>query len=551
LAYLSFAFLYIAVAVIAAVTNILSMRATGDMAQSAEMGDTAGMMRFLYILVAVSLVTILAEALVVLLRQRFQGKTIHIMRRDFARLLLSMPYKKYSLKNSGEGVSLFTNDIPNSANFTTLQILSQISQLLTLVATIVFMVFINWWLTLIYFALFPALAVLQAKISAPIGRKSIIVSEKRAAFNAVVADALQNPLTLKAYGLEASAERRFDKSYMEAFHAQFDAVKTQAVLAFTGIIATILPAFALFLAAGAVVLHGDMSIAEFISYTLISLSAASWLMMFAQELSFMQHNAASSKRMLDYDTISMDTPPEKPEPAAQADSSPAPAIQFKSVAFGYTEESNAIHNLSFTVEKGTITAISGPSGCGKSTVLKLMLGLYQADEGQISLSSTNLTYVPQDCHLLPISIKDNIICGLEYDESKLRAACENAGILKFIQGLPEGFNAVLNESAANISGGQKQRIAMARAFYRDADILLLDEATSALDAATEAEVLAAFTGYVKTNRKTAVVVAHRQSLLDISDRVITLGGQNSLDSAEKTDVLPIRAEDERQVSGHE
>jgi ABC-type multidrug transport system fused ATPase/permease subunit len=202
-------------------------------------------------------------------------------------------------------------------------------------------------------------------------------------------------------------------------------------------------------------------------------------------------------------------------------------VSFENVTFGYSDDAAIFKNTSFSVEKGGITAIAGTSGCGKSTALKLMLGLYKADGGQISLSSENITYVPQDCCLLPVSIRENVLGGLPLDDEKLRGACENAGIYSFIQSLSDGFDSVLTESAANVSGGQKQRLAMARAFYRNADILLLDEATSALDPITEQAVLEAFRRYIKDYGKTAVVVAHRQAVLEMSDRIITLGREGT------------------------
>jgi len=199
------------------------------------------------------------------------------------------------------------------------------------------------------------------------------------------------------------------------------------------------------------------------------------------------------------------------------------AIVFGSVTFGYSDEAKVLNGVSFTVERGSVTAITGTSGSGKSTILKLILGLYAPESGQILLSSPGVSYVPQECTLLPVSIRENIICDQPADETKLRVSCENAGIYSFITGLPEGFDTVLAESAANVSGGQKQRIAMARAFYRDADILLFDEATSALDPDTEKAILDTFRQHVKTSGKTALTVAHRQSVIELSDCVIQLG----------------------------
>ncbi|MCL2544627.1 MAG: ABC transporter transmembrane domain-containing protein [Clostridia bacterium] len=519
--YSRFAPLYIVLAVIAAVSNILAIRATGDMTQaaSAEAGISADMMRFLLVLAAAGAVNALAESASALLRQRFYGKALHGMRGAFARRLLRLPYKDFAGKNSGEGVSLFANDVPQAAEFATVQVLSQVSQLTILVVSIVFMAFINWWLTLAYFALFPLLAVLQAAISAPIGQKSIEASERRAEFNAVVTDALQNPLTIKAYGLEASVERRYDDSYMKYFQALRDYVKTLALLVLLGVCATVTPTFALFVGSAAVVISGDMTLSAFIALTIISGPVGSWLSMFAQEMARMRQSSASAVRLLEY-------APDVPESDPNAVRTHAPgghAVVFDGATFGYDAEgAKTLEGATFAIEAGTITAIAGASGSGKSTALKLMLGLYEPDAGSVTLSTANVSYVPQDCHLLPISIKENIVCGLPFEEERLRLACENAGIYDFIRSLPEGFDAVLAESAANVSGGQRQRIAMARAFYRDAGILLFDEATSALDPATEKAVLEAFHRYVKANGKTAVLVAHRQSVLDMSDRVITL-----------------------------
>jgi ABC-type bacteriocin/lantibiotic exporter with double-glycine peptidase domain len=199
------------------------------------------------------------------------------------------------------------------------------------------------------------------------------------------------------------------------------------------------------------------------------------------------------------------------------------AVVFSNVSFAYTGEDGkkVIDDLSLNIEKGRITVLAGESGCGKSTVMKLMLGLYTPDSGSVDALQRK-GYVPQDSYLLPVSVKENILCSLSFEEEKFISACKSAGIWDFITGLPDGYDTVLTESAANISGGQKQRIAIARAFYQDPDLLLMDESTSALDPATEQLVLQEFCDYIKNTGKTAVVVAHRQSVIDLADNVIAL-----------------------------
>ena len=522
--YARFAVLYILLAAIVAVSSIISIQATGSMTQAAELGVTGEMMGFLLILAIAGVVQTLIGGIISLVEKRFFGWVIYKIRLSFARSLLRMPYKEFATKNSGEGISLFTGDVPQSASFLTLQVLSQVAQVTTLVVSAVFMAIINWWLTLSYFALFPVLALLQAKLAKPIGKKSEEASKRRAEYNAVVADALQNPLTVLAYGLESSVEQRFGNSFTSFYKARYSAAKTSASLALFGIFATFLPTFALFFAACAVVIHGGMTIAGFIALTIIAGPVGTWLTMFAQELARLQTASASAIRISEFIPDTVD------EESCLTTVSPdiTHAVCFENVTFGYSEDYAIFDKASFTVEKGCITAIAGPSGCGKSTALKLMLGLYGPSGGTISLSSEKITYVPQDCYLLPVSIRENVLGGLPPDEEKLRAACDNAGIYDFIQSLPEGFDSILAESAANVSGGQKQRLAMARAFYRNADILLFDEATSALDPSTEQAVLESFRRYIKENGKTAVVVAHRQTVHDMSDRIITLGRDGTI-----------------------
>jgi len=519
--YARFAVLYILLAAIAAVCSVISIQATGNMTQAAELGVTGEMITFLVILAVAGIVQTVLGGALALIEKRSYGWAIHKIRFAFADKLLRMRYKEFSSKNSGEGASLFTVDVPQAASFITLKMLSQVAQITALLVSVVYMVFINWWLTLAYLALYPVLALLQTKIAAPIGHKREEASKRRAEYNAVVSDALQNPLTVLAYGLEGSVEKRYGDSYAKYYKATYSSAKTTAGLALVGIFAVFLPTIVLFFAASAVVISGGMTVAEFIALSIISDPVVGWLSMLSQELARLQTAKASITRI---DGFLPDTE-EDIVSGVTVEPNENCAVSFENVTFGYSDDLTIFENTTFSVDKGCITAIAGPSGCGKSTALKLMLELYTPDDGRIVLSSESITYVPQDCCLLPVSISENVLGGLPPDEQKLYAACENAGIYSFVQSLPDGFDTVLTESAANVSGGQKQRIAMARAFYRDADILLLDEATSALDPVTEQAILEMFKSYIKNNGKTAVVVAHRQAVLDMSDRIIALGNE--------------------------
>ena len=255
--------------------------------------------------------------------------------------------------------------------------------------------------------------------------------------------------------------------------------------------------------------------------------------MFAQDLTRLRVSGANAKRILDNtaepteETSGVTSAPAHPDSAK-------PAVSFNDVSFRYGDGINAVEGITFCLPRGAKAAIIGSSGSGKSTLTKLLLSLYEPQSGEIELFGANtrnlgrenvlshISYVPQDSFMFPESIKDNIISGMPYDETRLEKACREAEILSFISGLPLKFDTVLSESGENVSGGQKQRIAMARAFYRDADIVVLDESTSALDPATEKAVLDTFYRSVGEHGKTAVVVAHREAAIAPCDIVIRL-----------------------------
>jgi ATP-binding cassette subfamily C protein CydCD len=194
----------------------------------------------------------------------------------------------------------------------------------------------------------------------------------------------------------------------------------------------------------------------------------------------------------------------------------------------------ALEDVSLSVEAGEILALVGPSGCGKSTLLSVLLGLSVPERGTVSVGDVELgdldpdvwraqlAWVPQRPHLFAASIAENVRLGRrEASTEAVWEAIQAAGLAGVVDGLPEGLETVLGDRGAGLSAGERQRIALARAFLRDTPLLLLDEPTASLDGQTEQEVLEAVRRL--SEGRTVILVAHRPALLEIADRVLTLG----------------------------
>ena len=207
-----------------------------------------------------------------------------------------------------------------------------------------------------------------------------------------------------------------------------------------------------------------------------------------------------------------------------------------------------MQDIDLEVQPGEKIAIVGPSGSGKSTLIKLLLGFYTLENGQVFLFGDDLNhwqlsaarqqmgFVAQDTYLFPVSIEENIAGGKPgASQAEIAQAAAAANLTEFIQTLPEGYGTLVGERGARLSGGQKQRISLARVFLKDAPLLLLDEPTSALDSESEALVQEALDRFMSGH--TSIIIAHRLSTIKNADRVLVLDEGRIVEQGTHTELL--------------
>lgn len=214
------------------------------------------------------------------------------------------------------------------------------------------------------------------------------------------------------------------------------------------------------------------------------------------------------------------------------ESSGSPEICFDNVTFAY-QDKEVLHNISFSMQKNTMTALVGPSGGGKSTIANLLARLWDVKSGKVTIRSTDIRDVPlaelmeqismvfQRVYLFQDTIYNNISMGKpDATEEEVYEAAKKARCYDFIMALPDGFQTVIGEGGATLSGGEKQRISIARCILKDAPIVILDEATASIDTDNESYIQEAINELVKG--KTLLVIAHRLNTIRQADQILVI-----------------------------
>ncbi len=208
-------------------------------------------------------------------------------------------------------------------------------------------------------------------------------------------------------------------------------------------------------------------------------------------------------------------------------------ITLRDVSFAFGKQQPVLSHVSLTVAPGEKVALIGPSGAGKSTLVRLILRLYNLEDGKILVDGQDIqkvgqeslrekiSLVPQDPVLFHRTLMENIRYGRrDATDEEVRAAAKLAHCDDFIDGLPQGYDTYVGERGIKLSGGERQRVAIARAILKNAPILILDEATSSLDSHSEALIQDALSQLMKG--RTTIVIAHRLSTIRKMDRIIVI-----------------------------
>lgn len=452
------------------------------------------------------------------------------LREDLWKHVVKLPIPFFDKRNSGETMSRITNDTNVVKEFVVMQIIPFFSGLISIIGSVILLLIIDWKITLMMLVIIPiAFAILM-----PLGRKMYRVSkatqDETAEFQGDLGRVLSDIRLVKSSLAEPKEEEKGISRITKLFTYGLREAKINAIV--SPLMMTVNLVMLVFLIGygGFRVSEGTLSAGSLVAIILYMFQI---IVPFSQMATFFtqsQKAMGATERIRDImnEAVETDHTEENSEPLKSRE-----GLIFENVSFGYTEDKQILDHLSFTVEKGKVTAFVGPSGAGKTTVFSLIERFYQPQHGVITYEGSKLqdfqlrewrskiAYVSQESPMMAGTIRDNLSYGLDgVTDEEIDVAIKQANLGEFIEGLPDGYDTQVGERGIMVSGGQRQRLAIARAIIRDPELLLLDEATAHLDSTSESLVQEALQGLMKG--RTTLVIAHRLSTVRHADRLIVL-----------------------------
>lgn len=461
-----------------------------------------------------------------LINNRLTYQTVKEIRAKAMRHIQHIPLSYLDLHSTGDIVQSVIADVDQLSDGLLLGFTQLFTGIITIIATLVFMLSKNVLITCCVIVLTPVSFLVARFISTRSYRLFQKQTSTRGKQTALINEMIGSEKIVKAFGYEKRASKRFKKMNEELqeytqnalFISSLTNPSTRAVNNVIYAIVAVLGSYS--------IMKGNLTVGGLT----VLLSYANQYMKPFNDISSVVTELQNAMACADRVFTLIEAPAESEDPKLDLVEK-AGAIDIQNIFFSYLPDQKLIENFNFSAKAGTTTAIVGPTGCGKTTFINLLMRFYDANQGIIMIDGQNIYDVSrksirknfgmvlQDTWLKNASIRDNIAFGVNTasDEEIIEAAKE-AHSWEFIRRMPEGLDTVVTDDS--LSQGQKQLLCITRVLLSKPNMLILDEATSSIDTRTELEIQAAFNNLMKG--RTSFVVAHRLSTIRNADQIIVM-----------------------------
>ncbi|MEV4688819.1 ABC transporter ATP-binding protein [Microbacterium sp. LWH3-1.2] len=470
--------------------------------------------------------------------------------------LQSMELGFFTRTKTGVIQSRLQNDVGGVSGVLTNAVTSILGNTVTVVASLVAMILIDWRLTIIAVVLMPFLILVQRRVGQVRARIAGETQESLSELTAITQETLSvsGILLSKSFNRQRTESARYADENVNQVRLQVRrAMSGQGFFAVVQVIMASVPAI-IYLVSGYLIGGGTDAITAgtIVAFTTVQARLLMPLMGLMRVSLDLQTSSALFARIFEY----LDLVPairDSPDAIDVADApGPLGRIEFRDVEFRYPDAAPdaraTLQGVSFVAEPGRHVAFVGPSGAGKTTVLYLTPRLYEASGGSVLFAGEdvrrltqesiidNVGIVSQETYLFHATIRENLrYAKPEATDAEVEAACRAANIHHVIERFEKGYDTVVGERGYRLSGGEKQRIAIARVLLKDPPVLLLDEATSALDTVSERVVQEALDAAARG--RTTLSIAHRLSTVIAADVIHVVEAGHIVESGTHASLL--------------
>lgn len=453
---------------------------------------------------------------------------VHELRLQLFDRLTSLPNEYFDRNSSGHLISRITYDVLQVTGAATKAVKVVISEGLTVIALLAFLLWKDWRLTMVFIVIAPLIGVVVMIVGKRLRKLSRKIQVTMGDITQVASEMINGFRVMRSFRGEDYEQQRFKAASRHNFNRNLKLEATSAIATpFLQLIVAIAMGVLLYMAMS---FMGTTEPGPFIAYITAAFLLPKPIRQLTSVYSTIQKGLAAAESIFNQ----LDEEPEVDEGTLEVDRVQG-ALEIRNLNFRYhSEEELVLRDINLSIKPGETVALVGRSGSGKSTLASLIPRFYHHTEGSILIDGVaveeytlaslrnQIALVNQNVVLFNDTVANNIAYGSMAGASMeaITDAARAAHALEFIEQLPEGMQTLVGEDGTRLSGGQRQRLSIARALLKDAPVLILDEATSALDTESERSIQAALDELVEG--RTTLVIAHRLSTIEKADKIVVM-----------------------------